>query len=112
MSTRLADLMRQGFMKPRKSHKPTPAPPTVACELCQNWHRDGSHTHLKLQPGARVYVLARLFGGLEEQYGVIVTGKTRDERPYGVGDVRPHVRVAFDGDSTPRWVCVEELRQR
>jgi hypothetical protein len=65
-----------------------------------------------MNAGARVYVEARLFGGVEEQYGNVVTGKQRAMRAYGVGSPRPHVRVAFDGDSEPRWVCVDELRQR
>lgn len=48
MSTeRLADLMRQGFMKQRpvKAPKPPkPERPIVACDDCLNWHRQGKHT--------------------------------------------------------------------
>ena len=40
---RLADLMRQGFMKPARGRE-CKERPMVACELCQNWHRKGKHT--------------------------------------------------------------------
>lgn len=44
-SSRLCDLMKQGFMKPRKApRKPKPPAPTVACEDCLNWHAKGKHT--------------------------------------------------------------------
>jgi hypothetical protein len=41
---RLADLMRQGFMKPIRSRKPKKERPIVACAACLNWHREGKHT--------------------------------------------------------------------
>lgn len=42
---RMADLMRQGFMKPRKVKLPTKAPPPIiACNDCLNWHPRGKHT--------------------------------------------------------------------
>ena len=44
-SDRLCDLMRQGFMKPRKEPRaPKAKPPIVACEDCLNWHTKGKHT--------------------------------------------------------------------
>lgn len=44
-SRRLADLMRQGFMKPLKQRKGKKVEkPIVACEDCMNWHREGKHT--------------------------------------------------------------------
>ena len=39
----LADLMRQGFMKPVKRKKPAIERPIVACDDCLNWHRKGKH---------------------------------------------------------------------
>jgi hypothetical protein len=107
---RHADLMRQGFMKPAAKLE-AKTPTIVACELCQNWHREGVHTLPALQPGACVYVTGRLFGGVEEHYGVVVTGKPRSMRIEGVGVVRPHVRVSLDGEGV-YWICVDELRQR
>lgn len=46
MSERLADIMRQGFMKQRapKKRAMEPERPIVACEDCLNWHRQGKHT--------------------------------------------------------------------
>ena len=42
---RLADLMRQGFMKPRRAPRVAkPLPPIIACDDCLNWHRKGKHT--------------------------------------------------------------------
>lgn len=41
---RHADLMRQGFMKPRRERTTKEPAPIVACERCQNWHRKGKHT--------------------------------------------------------------------
>lgn len=44
-SERYIDLMKQGFMKPRREpRKPAPKKPTVGCELCENWHEEGRHT--------------------------------------------------------------------
>ncbi len=42
---RFNDLQKQGFMKPRAEPRAAkPAPPTVACEDCLNWHAKGRHT--------------------------------------------------------------------
>jgi hypothetical protein len=41
---RLADLMKQGFMKPRSKTKSVTPRPTVACDACLNWHPQGKHT--------------------------------------------------------------------
>jgi hypothetical protein len=44
---RFVDLQKQGFMrgiKPRRTAKPKPVPPTVACDGCMNWHPEGRHT--------------------------------------------------------------------
>jgi hypothetical protein len=41
---RYADLLKQGFMRPKKTKKPTPTQSIVACDDCQNWHRKGRHT--------------------------------------------------------------------
>ena len=41
----LADLHRQGFMRPMpQRRKKKESPPWVACERCQDWHRRGKHT--------------------------------------------------------------------
>ncbi len=40
----MADLMRQGFMKPRPEKKTAITRPTVACERCQDWHPEGKHS--------------------------------------------------------------------
>lgn len=40
----LADLHRQGFMKPRRVRAPKPERPIIACAACLNWHREGKHT--------------------------------------------------------------------
>lgn len=51
---RLADLMKQGFMKPRKAPRPKNEPaPIVVCNLCINWHRKGKHTADKATRDAR-----------------------------------------------------------
>jgi len=42
-AARLADLYRQGFMKPRRKAKAKPRP-IVACDDCLDWHRKGRHT--------------------------------------------------------------------
>jgi len=39
---RYVDLLKQGFMKPRKAAK-TPVE-IVSCTGCQNWHAKGKHT--------------------------------------------------------------------
>lgn len=40
----LADLARQGFMKPRPVKKAKAPPgPSVACALCADWHEAGKH---------------------------------------------------------------------
>jgi hypothetical protein len=44
MTDRLLDLMRQGFMKSRRTRTPAKERPIVACDDCLNWHRQGSHT--------------------------------------------------------------------
>jgi hypothetical protein len=41
---RYVDLLKQGFMKPRKTPKVKKERPVVACDRCQNWHRKGKHT--------------------------------------------------------------------
>lgn len=41
---RYLDLLKQGFMKPRKARKPKAEQPIVACKKCQDWHRKGKHT--------------------------------------------------------------------
>jgi len=38
---RYADLLKQGFMKPRKAKAPIEI---VSCIGCQNWHAKGKHT--------------------------------------------------------------------
>ena len=44
-SERYLDLMKQGFMKPRREKRePAKPKPTVACEECLNWHAEGKHT--------------------------------------------------------------------
>lgn len=44
-ASRLADLYRQGFMKPRRTRKaPAPSRPIIACPACLNWHAQGRHT--------------------------------------------------------------------
>ena len=40
----LADLYRQGFMKPRRSVAAKVPKPIVACSRCSNWHVEGKHT--------------------------------------------------------------------
>ena len=61
---RFADLQKQGFMKPRKeARKPKVEKPTVACERCMDWHREGKHTRKANEIRAHVAVaeaLARL----------------------------------------------------
>lgn len=45
---RYADLMRQGFMKPRREARKKREPgPIVACERCQDWHEKGKHRRAK-----------------------------------------------------------------
>lgn len=47
---RLCDLMKQGFMKPRKARKPPKSErPIITCDDCLNWHRQGKHTANKAQ---------------------------------------------------------------
>lgn len=41
---RLPDLMRQGFMKPRREKRVSVPRETVACDDCLNWHAKGKHT--------------------------------------------------------------------
>lgn len=42
---RYLDLLKQGFMKPKKASKPKKAErPIVACDACHDWHRQGKHT--------------------------------------------------------------------
>ena len=43
-ASRLADLYRQGFMKPRRSVAAAVPKPIVACSRCSNWHVEGKHT--------------------------------------------------------------------
>jgi hypothetical protein len=50
---RLCDLMRQGFMKPRKPKRTPVERPIVACDDCLNWHRKGKHTSDKATRAAR-----------------------------------------------------------
>ena len=40
----LSDLMRQGLATFRAPIGKPAAPPVVACDACQNWHRQGKHT--------------------------------------------------------------------
>lgn len=47
---RLADLMRQGFMKPRKVRKAKEKKPIVACDRCQDWHEEGKHRRKRVDP--------------------------------------------------------------
>jgi hypothetical protein len=45
MKNRLCDLMKQGlstFTAPKK-RKPKVEKPWVACQACQDWHREGKH---------------------------------------------------------------------
>lgn len=43
ISKRYADLLQQGFMKPKRAPKPKTERPIVACEKCQDWHSKGKH---------------------------------------------------------------------
>jgi len=46
----LADLHRQGFMRPMPQPRNKKEPhPWVACERCQDWHRQGKHTRPVLE---------------------------------------------------------------
>ena len=44
MTDRYIDLLRQGFMRPRKAKRAAEPAPIVACERCRNWHTKGKHT--------------------------------------------------------------------
>lgn len=58
---RLADLMRQGFMKPgKKGRKKKAEPEMVGCDLCQNWHREGQHK-VKVPTKAQISALVESY---------------------------------------------------
>ena len=52
---RYVDLLKQGFMRrglnPPKPKKPPR--PIVACDRCQDWHRQGKHTKTKRERAQR-----------------------------------------------------------
>jgi hypothetical protein len=43
MDDRYLDLLKQGFMKPRRKRAPRPPPEIVACDRCLDWHPKGKH---------------------------------------------------------------------
>ncbi len=58
-ASRLIDLYRQGFMKPRRVKKVRVKRPIVACMKCQDWHEEGRHHTKKQLEERRLAAIAR-----------------------------------------------------